>query len=434
MFDPLYVIPHQVGGLPVFGLGWALLIWLVGGVAWIVAAVRREGWSSEASGRAVVAGVGAAVIVIFLPSVELVGPDRQTPIGLPLRGYGLMVTAGVVAGVGLAVRQARQMGVDPDEVFGLSLYCFVAGIAGGRGFYVIQYWSEYSQGSWLQTARQVLRFWEGGLVVYGALLGAIPAGWIYLRKKKLPVGAMADLVVPSLLVGLALGRIGCFLHGCCFAGMCEHPGVCVQFPSESPPYQHQWARGQLHGVTLGPAPSGGKLVVRAVDEQGPAASTGLKPGDEIRAINGQPVVRMTPPWVPRMGLDERLTLETSDGRVVNLSVVETPQRSRPVKPVQLFSAVHAGTLAFLLWAWYPFRRRDGELFALLLSLYPVGRVLEEVIRDDEPGRWGTALTISQWVSLLLLVAAGALWVWLLRQPQQRAWPVQPGATDAAAKV
>jgi len=82
--------------------------------------------------------------------------------------------------------------------------------------------------------------------------------------------------------------------------------------------------------------------------------------------------------------------------------------------------VHAALLALLLWMIYPWRRRDGEVFAWMITLYPVGRFFEELVRDDEPGRLGTPLTISQLISVGLLVAALGLWYWLWRRPAERA--------------
>ena len=68
-------------------------------------------------------------------------------------------------------------------------------------------------------------------------------------------------------------------------------------------------------------------------------------------------------------------------------------------PTQLYAAIDAGLLALVLWFYYPFRRRDGEVFALLITLHPISRFFLEMIRSDEPGQFGTGLTISQWLSL-----------------------------------
>ena len=71
---------------------------------------------------------------------------------------------------------------------------------------------------------------------------------------------------------------------------------------------------------------------------------------------------------------------------------------------------------------YPFRRRDGEIFALLLTVHPISRFLLEMIRSDEPGQFGTPLTISQWISLAFLVLAAGFWYCVEKQPRGSAVP------------
>ena len=83
--------------------------------------------------------------------------------------------------------------------------------------------------------------------------------------------------------------------------------------------------------------------------------------------------------------------------------------SLPVHPAQLYSALDAALLAWLAAAFTPFARRDGAVFALVLTLHPISRLLLEMIRIDEPGALGTSLSISQLISLLLLVLAAVAW-------------------------
>jgi CDGSH-type Zn-finger protein len=92
--------------------------------------------------------------------------------------------------------------------------------------------------------------------------------------------------------------------------------------------------------------------------------------------------------------------------------------SLPVHPAQLYAAVDAAILAVLacLASATPLARRDGQVFALVLTLHPISRLLLEAIRVDEPPALGTPLSISQLVSLVLLAAAAALWWWTFQQP------------------
>ena len=79
-------------------------------------------------------------------------------------------------------------------------------------------------------------------------------------------------------------------------------------------------------------------------------------------------------------------------------------------------------MAKILLAFAPFRRRDGELLALLLTIYPIARFLLEMIRTDEPGILGTGLSIAQNMSLVLLLLAAGLWCYILRRPRGLAFP------------
>ena len=97
-------------------------------------------------------------------------------------------------------------------------------------------------------------------------------------------------------------------------------------------------------------------------------------------------------------------------------------------PAQLYAALDAGFLAILAVFFTPVARRDGAVFALVLTIHPVARMLLEAIRVDEPPALGTPLSISQLISLGLLAAAGLLWWWVLRQP-----PRPPEATQAPSR-
>ena len=252
--------------------------------------------------------------------------------------------------------------------------------------------------------------------MYGSLIGAMLGGLWFLRRHALPTLALADLMAPSLLLGVALGRIGCLLNGCCYGGLCDVPHLGVTFPPPSEPYKHQRSLGQLHGFQISKDPATGVARVAAVEPGGPAAAAGLKAGAVLRAIDGQRVASFDEAQESlRVALPE-LKLATDQGPVT-IRIPGLPARSRPAHPTQLYAAVGAAILCWLLWCYYPFRRRDGEVFALLLTLYPLMRYLEESIRVDEPGQFRTSLSISQWISLILLAAVVALWIYVLRQPR-----------------
>jgi phosphatidylglycerol:prolipoprotein diacylglycerol transferase len=409
MCSELFRIPYVWGGVPMFGFGVLLAVWAVVSVGTLVAMVRRHGFVAETFSYVPVLLLAGAAIA-FLP--------RVFPDGLPIRGFGSMVLVGAVAGVGLAVYRARNVGVSHELILSLAFWMFVFGMIGGRLFYVIEYWDRSFSGQSLpQTLLAILNFPAGGLVIYGALFGGLAAFLWFGRAYKLPPLAMADLIAPSLVVGLAFGRIGCFLNGCCFGGPAEVPWA-VTFPQGSPPYEDQLFHGDMYGFRL--SDLGQRPVVGRVDAGTPAAQAGLAAGDEIVAINGFVVTTLDQAEAALGQLcsaQQPVRLQLASGRTVALPAAGLPPRSLPVHPTQLYSAISAALLGWFLWTYYPLRRRDGEVIALLLTIYPIARFLLEIIRVDESPVFGTGLSISQNISLVLLVGAIGLWSYVLGRPR-----------------
>lgn len=416
MCSELLRIPYSWNGVPIFGFGVLLAVWVVVGLGSLAITVRRYGWGGEA--WSLVPLLAATLAAIF-------GLPKLFPAGLPIRGYGAMVVLGAAAGVAMASYRARRVGVDVELIWSLALWLFVGGIVGARLFYVIEYWGQRFRGDSLtDTLLKILDFPEGGLVIYGGLFGAALAAWLFLRKNRLPILATADLIAPSLMIGLALGRIGCLLNGCCYGGPSTLPWA-VTFPPNSPPYHDQFADEGFYGIHF-TADSRGRPVINRVEADSPAATAGIVAGDVVERINDYPVAGVNEAdslLVQMAVMGERATLELEAGRKIQLPAVSTPSRSRPVHPTQIYSAINAGLLSWFLWAYYPWRRRDGEAFALLLSIYPVSRFLLEIIRTDESAVFGTSLSISQNISVAVLVGVIGLWGYLLRQPAGVTWPL-----------
>ena len=109
------------------------------------------------------------------------------------------------------------------------------------------------------------------------------------------------------------------------------------------------------------------------------------------------------------------------GRRSRCRRLRPPNAAWPVQPTQIYSMIDALLLCLLLLAYDPFRRRDGELLALMMSIYPITRFCIESLRSDEAAVFGTGMSISQNVSLLLLICAAALWFYILRQPRGTAF-------------
>jgi phosphatidylglycerol---prolipoprotein diacylglyceryl transferase len=99
-----------------------------------------------------------------------------------------------------------------------------------------------------------------------------------------------------------------------------------------------------------------------------------------------------------------------------------PARSQPVHPAQLYDTVSMLLLAAALWFYYPLRSHDGEVFALGLVGYSLSRFILEIIRVDEPSQFGTGLSISQLISIVLFAGGIALVLWIEYRRHPRALP------------
>ncbi len=431
VWQTLFPIPHDLFGLPLFGMGWLLGIWAVVSIPLIGWLTLHHGWTPETRGHAMVLGMIGLAIAFLLPRLEDQAPNGE-PIGLLIRGYGVMLLLGVVGGIGLAVRRARRMGVHPDHILSLAFWMFVVGITGARLFYVVTYWDQFAKDNLIQLAFDVVNVAKGGLVVHGSLIGGLVAAIVYLHRNRLPTLAIADLIAPSMVLGLALGRVGCLMNGCCFGDESDHPwsitfprfgNVVSQLQRYTPPYEFQLSQGILHRAPL-VTDDEGRVVVGPLDEDSAAAAAGLRSGDRVRSLNGHSLSTPLDASSLWAAATSSVRIETADGRIISWELPGLPERSRPVHPTQIYSAINAGLLCLLLVAIYPFRRRDGEVFAIGLALYAITRFVLEFLRADELSVGGQ-LTYSQPVSVTLLVLAAVLWAFTRRQPQGSALPASP---------
>lgn len=431
MRQTLFYIPHEIGGVPFLGLGWLLGIWLLVGLFLIWASWKQHGWSSETLWQFPVLFIVAAAIAFVLPNVEeravISGspPDTWPILGLPIRGYGVMVLLAVVSGVAVALYRAKRLGISSDVIFGLAFAMFLSGIVGARVFYIIQYWDEiYVPNDPRSTLASMVNLVEGGLVVYGSLIGAFFGFCYFMWKHKLPALAIADLIAPSMALGLAIGRIGCLMNGCCFGGVCEE-GIAsnwaVTFPVDSPPYVQQKSLGLFHGFRL--EESGGIVRVAEIMSDEILANTQLAAGQHVHSINRKPVSSLADAQniLARSGTD--ITITTNAGTIPLYASQPFPVTSHRVHPTQIYSAINAFLIFLLGLTLYPYRSKDGQVIATVLTTYGITRFLLELIRTDEAGFYSTGLTISQNVSILMLIFLAALWLFVTLRRAENAFPL-----------
>ena len=137
---------------------------------------------------------------------------------LTLYSYGVMLAVAFLAGTWLMqwlMRRAAQLGAQrmltPAQVQDLMFWVLISAVLGARVLYILANLTYYRA-----HPSDVFAIWHGGLIFYGGLLTAMPTMWWYLRRARWPIGQTLDCFVPTLALGQAIGRIGCFLNGCCY--------------------------------------------------------------------------------------------------------------------------------------------------------------------------------------------------------------------------
>lgn len=229
-------------GITAIGSGYLLLLGLI---VWAILIVRerRAGTGAETPFWPQLIGPAIAIVLV-------VGLSLQTPPllrdGIPVYGYGAMVFLGFVFGGWTALRRARSAGIDPEAIWDLVTWVFVAGIGGARLFYLVQKHEKVfaDVSGWGDFLFRVINLTDGGLVLLGGVLAVVAAVLLFCRRRGISPLRMGDVVVPSFFIGLGFGRIGCLMNGCCFGDRCELPWA-IHFPQESAAWGALVHRGYL---------------------------------------------------------------------------------------------------------------------------------------------------------------------------------------------
>lgn len=143
-----------------------------------------------------------------------------------ISSYGFMSAFGFLLAVFVAILRVKKTNIPVKNIIDLSLYILISGLVGARLFHKFQHINSYD------SISDFLNIFNGGLAYYGGFIFAFVVGVIYLLLKKLPIGKTADTVAPSLAIGEGIGRIGCFLAGCCF-GKPTNLSYGVTYPKNS---------------------------------------------------------------------------------------------------------------------------------------------------------------------------------------------------------
>ena len=147
--------------------------------------------------------------------------------GFQIRTYSLMLLLAFVVGILLLwLILKRRTLIDPAVVSDLAFWVIIGVVIGARLAYVFMHWPQFAD-----NPAGIFKIWEGGAVYYGGFILAIIFGLIFLRRKKIPALPLLDAIAPAIALGEGIGRIGCFLNGCCFGKPTQVCGV--TFPANS---------------------------------------------------------------------------------------------------------------------------------------------------------------------------------------------------------
>ncbi len=266
--------------------------------------------------------------------------------------YGFLLAVAFVAGLLLMARLAARDGLDKQKVYDLGLWVLAASLIGAKALMVITEWDIYYR----DNPRQIftLDFFRSGGVYYGGFIGAVIASVIAMRFYKLPWWRTSDAFAPGIILGQAIGRLGCFCAGCC------------------------WGK-----------PTAGWYGVHFTDKghETTAVPTMVGHLDQIR----QNV------WAER--------LADQGGWLAPLHL----------HPTQLYEA-GAALLILVVLLWMHRRRRfEGQVILAYAMLYSVARFIIEYWRDDPRGEIFN-LSTSQFIAIILFAGALPVFIYRLRKP------------------
>jgi phosphatidylglycerol---prolipoprotein diacylglyceryl transferase len=224
-------------------------------------------------------------VLFHLPILK----DTFPPDGIPVNGFGVMLFITFIACVWFLARWAARTEprLPKERVQDLVIVCFLAGLIGARITYMIQYGVPW---------QQFVRIWEGGIVLYGGIITGIAAFLLFhrlfLKRVGVSLWKLADAAAPPLALGIALGRVGCFLNGCCYGHVAPVESPSAAFPILTCPARDEVVDRAgyqtVTGFTTRTTSDDYRSVVERVEPLSAADRAGLQPGDRIVGVNGGP--------------------------------------------------------------------------------------------------------------------------------------------------
>ena len=167
----------------------------------------------------------------MFPDLFSIGP-------LIIHTYGLFMAAGFFVGIIVTLKIGKLEGISPQQVMDMGFIIILSAIVGSRLLYVLLNITYYSH-----EPVEIFKMWRGGLVFSGGIIGVIMAMFRYAERRNLSLLKIGDLWAPAAAIGQAIGRIGCFMAGCCYGEPTDlNWGVVFTHPLIVPYTQHRYIR------------------------------------------------------------------------------------------------------------------------------------------------------------------------------------------------
>lgn len=375
-------------------------------------------------------------------------PDLWTIPGInyTIATYRVTLLLAVLVGILLASFRAKRAGLKPGVVINSGLIGAVLGFVGARGMFILHHlWGLVQSGKIGVTDAILLG--GGGEVLGGVVLG-VAGTLLYLRVRKHHVLIYVDVVAPSLVLAMAIGRIGCLAFGCCWGDVCQHQdgskslAWAVRFPYGSPAYvrhcQNERVTCPVELEWVAPDTKEFEPIPREVlyndevcrcanaysyanflqkiDENDPQIEGLLA---EVRELAPKLKRQRLVPFASALAvhLDQMTTQRKVEEPYTTdyLRGIAAKQHSAWVHPTQVYAMITLFLLFVILSAvWYR-RRQPGMVTAWLLILYPINRYVMEVLRGDNPHDVG-GFTVSQFISIVALLGGIVMMLVLRSRP------------------
>lgn len=160
---------------------------------------------------------------------------------ITIYSYGVFIASAVLLAFSVSIKEAKRKKLNPKIASDLGFYIILTGIIGARLGYILVNPKEFIKNPFL-----IVEVWKGGLVFVGGFILAFMFALFYLRKKKQPILKWLDTFAYGIPLGQFIGRIGCFMAGCCYGKPCNY-AWCIEFKD---PYSIAPTNIPLHPTEL----------------------------------------------------------------------------------------------------------------------------------------------------------------------------------------